>query len=98
MPPSLVAGSENRRRQLHRRPGAQGCAWSSPAVAKQVREMLEGVVGKDGTAPEAEIPGYRVAGKTGTADRYDDKPAATPARRPRSSASPPPTSPSWSSA
>ena len=33
--------------------------------------MLEGVVGKEGTAPEAKIAGYRVAGKTGTADRYD---------------------------
>jgi cell division protein FtsI (penicillin-binding protein 3) len=33
--------------------------------------MLEGVVGKEGTAPEAKIDGYRVAGKTGTADRYD---------------------------
>jgi cell division protein FtsI (penicillin-binding protein 3) len=33
--------------------------------------MLEGVVGKEGTAPEAKIKGYRVAGKTGTADRYD---------------------------
>lgn len=43
----------------------------SPETAKQVRDMLEGVVGKEGTAPEAKIPGYRVAGKTGTADRYD---------------------------
>ncbi|GAA2160807.1 cell division protein FtsI [Pedococcus bigeumensis] len=43
----------------------------SPQTAKQVRDMLEGVVGKEGTAPEAKIPGYRVAGKTGTADRYD---------------------------
>lgn len=49
----------------------QGTRVVSPEVAKQVRDMLEGVVGKEGTAPEAKIPGYRVAGKTGTADRYD---------------------------
>ena len=73
MPPSLVAGSENPDGSCTRRPAPKGVRVVSPAVAKQVREMLEGVVGKDGTAPEAEIPGYRVAGKTGTADRYDDK-------------------------
>lgn len=42
----------------------------SPQVAKQVSEMMESVVSDAGTAATAEIPGYRVAGKTGTANRF----------------------------
>jgi cell division protein FtsI (penicillin-binding protein 3) len=44
----------------------------SQNTATQLRTMLEKVVGDDGTAVQATVPGYRVAGKTGTAQRYDD--------------------------
>lgn len=37
------------------------------ALTVQLLHMLEAVVHKGGTAPEAQVPGYRVAGKTGTA-------------------------------
>ncbi|MDX1626718.1 MAG: penicillin-binding transpeptidase domain-containing protein, partial [Wenzhouxiangellaceae bacterium] len=37
-----------------------------PALAKQLREMLETVTGPEGTATRAAIDGYRVAAKTGT--------------------------------
>jgi cell division protein FtsI (penicillin-binding protein 3) len=44
----------------------------SPETAVQVRSMLESVVSDEGTAPKAAIAGYRVAGKTGTANRIDE--------------------------
>jgi cell division protein FtsI (penicillin-binding protein 3) len=39
----------------------------SPTVAEQVRTMLEGVLAPGGTASEVSVPGYTLAGKTGTA-------------------------------
>lgn len=37
-----------------------------PETARKVREMLERVISKEGTAYQARVEGYRVAGKTGT--------------------------------
>jgi cell division protein FtsI/penicillin-binding protein 2 len=34
--------------------------------------MLEGVLGPEGTAPEAAVEGYDIAGKTGTAEKPED--------------------------
>lgn len=39
----------------------------SSSVAEQVRTMLEGVLAPGGTASEVSVPGYTLAGKTGTA-------------------------------
>ena len=42
-----------------------------PETARAVRHMLELVTSPGGTAPRAQVPGYRVAGKTGTAHKVE---------------------------
>ncbi|HZZ94777.1 MAG TPA: penicillin-binding protein 2 [Usitatibacter sp.] len=44
----------------------------SPATAQEVVRMMEMAVGPGGTAPRAQVPGYRVAGKTGTAHKPEN--------------------------
>ena len=45
----------------------------SAASARAVRKMLEAAVSPGGTAPKAQVAGYRVAGKTGTAHKLAGK-------------------------
>jgi cell division protein FtsI (penicillin-binding protein 3) len=52
-------------------PPASGKPVFSPQTAREVRAMLEMAVLPGGTAPKAQIAGYRVAGKTGTAHKLE---------------------------
>jgi cell division protein FtsI/penicillin-binding protein 2 len=66
-PPQLIKriGEEN----VHE---PRGKRVISPEVAAEVREMLEGVLAPGGTASEVSVPGYTLAGKTGTAQVAED--------------------------
>lgn len=52
-------------------PPLMGKPVISAQTAREVRAMLEMAVQPGGTAPRAQIPGYRVAGKTGTAHKLE---------------------------
>ena len=52
-------------------PPLAGKSIFSAQTAREVRAMLEMAVQPGGTAPQARIPGYRVAGKTGTAHKLE---------------------------
>jgi cell division protein FtsI (penicillin-binding protein 3) len=65
-PPHIVAGAAGRRV-----PVPAGHRVISSTTAASVRHMLEGVLAPGGTASEVSIPGYQLAGKTGTASKVD---------------------------
>lgn len=71
--PTVIAGTQDA--SGHFTPAANRTTTRviSEDTARELRLMMESVVSPTGTAPSAAIPGYRVAGKTGTAWRYDDK-------------------------
>jgi cell division protein FtsI (penicillin-binding protein 3) len=52
-------------------PEPKGRRVISGRTAERLREMLEGVFAPGGTASEVSIPGYKLAGKTGTANKID---------------------------
>jgi cell division protein FtsI (penicillin-binding protein 3) len=72
VPPTLVAGTQNADGTRTATPPRAPVRVISASSAKTLSQMLEFVVADGGTARQAKISGYRVAGKTGTADRVGD--------------------------
>jgi cell division protein FtsI (penicillin-binding protein 3) len=70
--PRLVAGTTGANGQIVPTPASSATRVVSASTAQTVRSMLEAVILPGGTAPLAAVPGYRVGGKTGTAQRYDE--------------------------
>ncbi len=71
--PTVIAGTSDASGKFTPTAAQSSSRVISEDTARKLRLMMETVVAPSGTAPSAAIPGYRVAGKTGTAWRYDDK-------------------------
>ena len=71
MPPKLVKNYLDADGNVVPNPIAPPRRVVSENAAKQVSTMMEAVTAKGGTARQAAIDGYRVAGKTGTAQEVD---------------------------
>ena len=71
--PTVIAGTSDPSGPFTPTANRSSVRVVSEDTAIKLRLMMESVVSSQGTAPSAAIPGYRVAGKTGTAMRYDQK-------------------------
>ncbi len=67
--PTVIAGTSDAQGHYTPAKSRKSSRVISPETAKTMRLMMESVVSSNGTAPSAAIPGYRIAGKTGTAQR-----------------------------
>ena len=70
--PTLIAGITDAGGRFSPNESRKSERIISSQTASQLSAMMESVVSSSGTAPQAAISGYRVAGKTGTARRIDD--------------------------
>ncbi|MEV5973546.1 penicillin-binding protein 2 [Streptomyces sp. NPDC051921] len=70
--PTLIRGTKGPDGRFTAAPAPKESRVISEKTARTLAQMLESVVDdEDGTGNKAAIPGYRVAGKTGTANRVD---------------------------
>ncbi|MGY1618074.1 peptidoglycan D,D-transpeptidase FtsI family protein [Geodermatophilus sp. SYSU D00691] len=69
IPPRVVESVTAADGTVTRETAPEGTRVISEATAEDMAYMLEAVVGEGGTAPLAAVEGFRVAGKTGTAQR-----------------------------
>jgi cell division protein FtsI (penicillin-binding protein 3) len=70
--PTVIAGTSDASGNYTPSATRESVRVISADTAQKMRIMMESVVSGNGTAPSAAIAGYRVAGKTGTAQRIDD--------------------------
>ena len=66
-PPRIVKTVDGRPAKI-----GKGRRVIAPKTSRALRIMLKGVLAPGGTASEAKIPGYQLAGKTGTANKVDE--------------------------
>ncbi|GHH62377.1 cell division protein [Streptosporangium violaceochromogenes] len=71
--PQIVAGTTTDRGVFEPSPPGRRTRVIGERTAREVAGMLEAATSTEGTGGLAAIDGYRVAGKTGTAMRYDAK-------------------------
>ena len=71
--PTVIAGTSDAQGHYTPAKTRNSSRVISAETAQKMRAMMESVVSASGTAPGAAIPGYRIAGKTGTAERVDPR-------------------------